>query len=334
MAPILTDTFGRHHSYLRISLTERCNLRCRYCMPEQGVDLKPRDEILTFEEIERLARLFISEGVNKIRLTGGEPLVRQDVEVVVDRLGRLRSEGLDTLAITTNGLLLRKKLDRLLGAGVNLFNISLDTLVADRFTHISRRQGHGLVVAAIDELLERAAVGNDLTVKLNCVVMRGFNDDEVIDFVRLAKDRPLEVRFIEYMPFDDNGWQDGELVPYRELLDRIAEELSFVRREDGPSATSKTYQVDGHTGTFGFITSMSEDFCDGCNRLRITADGNLKVCLFGPAEVSLRDAMRAGDSDDNLRQVISEAVSRKKARHAGMYTIAETQNRPMILIGG
>ncbi|MEZ4701986.1 MAG: GTP 3',8-cyclase MoaA [Rhodothermales bacterium] len=326
---MLTDTFGRHHTYLRISLTERCNLRCQYCMPAEGVPLKPHADILTFEEIERLSRLFVEAGVTKIRLTGGEPLVRKDVEDVVGRIGRL--EGLRTFAMTTNGLLLPKKLPALHAAGVNLLNISLDTLREDRFATITRREGFELVMRAIDMAIEYGY----RPVKINCVVLRGFNDDELADFVTLTREKPIEVRFIEYMPFEGNGWKDDRFMAYTEMIERIeAEHPGLARQEDGPNETSKTYRVPGYAGSVGFITSMSENFCGGCNRLRITADGNLKVCLFGNAEVSLRDAMRAGASDATMREIVEAAVQRKKAAHAGMYNIAAGENRPMILIGG
>lgn len=329
MSDMLTDTFGRRHTYLRISLTERCNLRCRYCMPAEGVPLSPRDHLLSFEEIERIAALFVRAGVDKIRLTGGEPLVRKDVETVVERLGQL--PGLRTLALTTNGLLLPKKLARLHAAGVNLLNISLDTLRPERFTHITRRQGFDLVLAAIDQALAYGYA----PVKINCVVLRGFNDDELADFVRMTEDRPLEVRFIEYMPFDGNGWSDDVFMPYTEMIARIEQQLpALTRLQDGPNDTSKTYQVPGFRGRVGFITSMSEHFCSSCNRLRLTADGSLKVCLFGRAEVSLRDALRAGATDAELEALIQAAVLRKRAQHAGMHEIARSENRPMILIGG
>ena len=325
----LTDTFGRRHTYLRISLTERCNLRCQYCMPAEGVPLQPQSHILTFEEIERIARLFVTSGVDKIRLTGGEPLVRKEVEQLIDRLGAL--EGLKTLAITTNGLLLPKKIDRLHRAGVNLLNISLDTLQPDKFTAITRRPGFEIVMDAIDKAL---ALGYQ-PLKVNCVVMRGFNDDELPAFAEWTRDRPIEVRFIEYMPFDGNSWGDDRFMAYTEMIERIqAEHPTLVRMEDDVNATSKTYHIPGYAGRLGFITSMSEHFCGSCNRLRITADGNLKVCLFGKAEVSLRDAIRDGASDEALLEIIQAAVHRKKAKHAGMYQIAASENRPMILIGG
>jgi cyclic pyranopterin phosphate synthase len=327
-ADALTDGFGRRHTYLRIALVERCNLRCRYCMPAGGLDWTPDERLLTDDEILRLARLFAEGGVTKIRLTGGEPLLRPQVAELAERIGKVK--GVETLAMTTNGLLLPKKLDRLHEAGVGKLNISLDTLREERFEEMTRRCGFPLVLRAIDAAIERG-----YRPKVNCVVMRGVNDDEVPDFVRFTKERPVEVRFIEYMPFGGNGWQDDRLVPFRELLGRVEDAFpSLESRADGPHETARTYRVPGFAGRVGFIASMTAPFCEGCNRLRLTADGHLKVCLFGQKEVSLRDPMRTGATDDELRRIVSRAVGGKQARHAGMYTIAERKNRPMIAIGG
>ncbi len=328
---VLVDSFARRHTYLRVSLTERCNLRCTYCMPAEGVPLQPRENLLTFEEIERLVRLFVAAGVDKVRLTGGEPLVRKDVEHLVDRLGAI--SGLRTLAMTTNGLLLRKKIDRLVSGGLNHLNISLDTLRPDRFESVTRRKGLDIVLDAIDLAVTRGLA----PLKINCVVMRGVNSDELLDFVSLARNRALEVRFIEYMPFSGNGWSDDELVPFEEMLDQIKArhpDIAAIDDDLSPGETSREYRIPGFSGSVGFITSMTKHFCGSCNRLRITADGNLKVCLFGNSEVSLRDQMRAGASDEQLSKLIGLAVGRKKASHAGMHVIAASDNRPMILIGG
>ncbi len=325
---VLADGFGRLHTYLRISLVEHCNLRCRYCMPDDGLDWTPAASLLTKREIVRLARLFVQQGVSKIRLTGGEPLLRQDIDGIAESIGSL--PGLRTLAITTNGLLLPKKLDRLRTAGLNLINISLDTLCADRFEEITRRRGLSLVLRAVDEALRQGFV----PVKVNCVVMRGFNDDELVDFVEWTRELPIEVRFIEFMPFDGNRWDVSRLFSYKEMLEVIQQSFPLERLVGGPNDVSKTYRVPGFVGRIGFITSMTENFCEGCNRLRITADGNLKVCLFGRTELSLRDAMRSGASDDELLDVISAAIGRKRARHAGMHNLATMTNRPMITIGG
>ncbi|XP_033368461.1 molybdenum cofactor biosynthesis protein 1 isoform X4 [Parus major] len=268
----LVDSFGRQHNYLRISLTEKCNLRCQYCMPEEGVQLTPKSELLTAQEIITLARLFVKEGVEKIRLTGGEPLIRPDVVDIV---------------------------------------------------------GFHKVIEGIHKATE---LGYH-PVKVNCVVMRGFNEDEVLDFVDFTKDLPLDVRFIEYMPFDGNKWNFKKMVSYKEMLDTIKQrwpELEKLPCET--SSTAKSYKVPHFQGQISFITSMSEHFCGSCNRLRITADGNLKVCLFGNSEVSLRDHLRSGASEEELIQIIGKAVGRKKKQHAGMFNISQMKNRPMVLI--
>ncbi|NWZ19145.1 MOCS1 protein, partial [Asarcornis scutulata] len=323
----LTDSFGRQHNYLRISLTEKCNLRCQYCMPEEGVQLTPKSELLTAQEIITLARLFVKEGVEKIRLTGGEPLIRPDVVDIVGQLNKL--EGLKTIAITTNGINLARLLPRLKEAGVNAVNISLDTLVPAKYEFVVRRKGFHKVMEGIHKATELGY----RPVKVNCVVMRGFNEDELLGFVEFTKDLPLDVRFIEYMPFDGNKWNFKKMVSYKEMLDTIKQrwpELEKLPCE--ASSTAKSYKVPHFQGQISFITSMSEHFCGSCNRLRITADGNLKVCLFGSSEVSLRDHLRSGASQEELVEIIGAAVSRKKKQHAGMFNISQMKNRPMILI--
>ncbi len=329
MTDILTDNFGRRHTYLRISLTERCNLRCTYCMPEEGVDLSPREALLTFEEIERLATLFVEAGVRKIRLTGGEPLVRRDVEKLAKRLAAI--DQLESLAITTNGILLDRKGSALRKAGVDSLNISLDTFRPDRFFQITRRKGLERVLASIQDALE---LGFD-PVKVNCVVMRGVNDDELTDFVAYTETMPVQVRFIEYMPFSGNGWNDAQFVSYGEMMTAIEGRFGeLVPLQDGANDTTRSFRVSDWAGSIGFITSMSDHFCGTCNRLRLTADGNLKVCLFGASEISLRDSLRAGATNAELQFLIDAAVKRKAAHHAGMYQLADADDRPMILIGG
>ncbi len=325
---VLCDGFGRIHNYLRISLVERCNLRCNYCMPEEDLDWTSPEDLLTDEEIIRIAKLFVEQGVTKIRLTGGEPLLRTNIEYIAKKLGSL--PGLKTLAITTNGLLLKRKLPALQSAGINLLNISLDTLRPNRFKEITRRDGLNLVLDAIDFAIEAGYS----PVKINCVIMRGINEDEIIDFVELTRNKPVEVRFIEFMPFDGNRWNENRLVPHVEMLNRICRVYPIEILEFGRNETAKMYRVPGFLGQIGMITSMTDDFCEGCNRLRITADGHLKVCLFGRAEVNLQNAMRNGVSDENLLDLISTAVGSKHARHAGMHLIATSKNRPMITIGG
>ncbi|XP_076235842.1 molybdenum cofactor synthesis 1 isoform X2 [Calliopsis andreniformis] len=324
---LLTDSFGRHHTYLRISVTERCNLRCLYCMPAEGVKLTKNDGILRTEEIIKLADLFVKEGVNKIRLTGGEPTVRKDIVHIIAGLKEL--SGLKQVAITTNGLTLTRQLPSLRRAGLDAVNISLDTLRENRFEQFTRRKGWTRVMAAIDLAIQ---LGYN---PVNCVIMKGLNDDELIDFVDLTKHRPIDVRFIEYMPFQGNEWNESKMVSFsamKKMIRDVYPDLQRLRNEH--SDTSKAYHVPGFSGQIGFITSMSDNFCNSCNRLRITADGNLKVCLFeGKGEVSLRDALRNGASDDILKELIRIAVQRKKKQHAGMFNLSQMENRPMILIG-
>nr|XP_022901563.1 molybdenum cofactor biosynthesis protein 1 [Onthophagus taurus] len=313
----LTDTFGRFHNYLRISLTEKCNLRCQYCMPAEGVTLSPKQNLLTLDEIVRVAKLFVKEGVNKIRLTGGEPTVRKDL---VDIIATLKSiPGLETVAMTTNGIVLTRQLVALQRAGLDIINVSLDSLKPERYEKITRRKG-----------LEKVKMGIDLAlqlgykpVKINCVLIKGFNDDEIIDFVNLTENKNIDIRFIEYMPFSGNKWEIKKMFPYKNILEKIKEtHPDFYQLPNGPNDTSKGWKVPGFEGQVGFITSMSEHFCHSCNRLRITADGHLKVCLFGNREISLRDAMRAGCNDDDLTALIEAAVKKKKKQHAGTF------NRP------
>lgn len=329
VSDMLVDSFGRLHTYLRISLSERCNLRCQYCMPADGVELTPSPELLSKDEIVRLANLFVNCGVNKIRLTGGEPTIRKDIEEICLQLSEMK--GLKTLAITTNGLTLARKLPKLKTCGLTTVNISLDTLVPAKFEFMTRRRGHEKVMESINAAVD---LGYD-PVKVNCVVMRGFNEDEICDFVELTREKPINIRFIEFMPFDGNVWNVKKLVPYSEMMERVVAKFSNLKRlNDDPTDTAKNFKIEGHRGTVSFITSMTEHFCAGCNRLRLLADGNLKVCLFGSSEVSLRDPMRSGADDSELMEIIGRAVKRKKAAHAGMFDLANTANRPMIRIGG
>ncbi|XP_060018810.1 molybdenum cofactor biosynthesis protein 1 isoform X6 [Lagenorhynchus albirostris] len=296
-------------------------------MPEEGVPLTPKADLLTTEEILTLARLFVKEGVDKIRLTGGEPLIRPDVVDIVAQLHQL--EGLRTIGVTTNGINLARLLPQLQEAGLSTINISLDTLVPAKFEFIVRRKGFRKVMEGIHKAIE---LGYS-PVKVNCVVMRGLNEDELLDFVALTEGLPLDVRFIEYMPFDGNKWNFKKMVSYKEMLDTLRQqwpELEKLPEEE--SSTAKAFKIPGFRGRVSFITSMSEHFCGTCNRLRITADGNLKVCLFGNSEVSLRDHLRAGASEEELLRIIGAAVGRKKRQHAGMFNISQMKNRPMILI--
>lgn len=365
----LTDTFNRQHDYLRISITEKCNLRCLYCMPEEGVPLSPKKHLLTPHEILYLSSLFVSQGVSKIRLTGGEPTIHPQILSILRNIGSLRSKGLKELALTTNGLTLHRKLDSMVESGVTGINLSLDTLDPFQFEIMTRRRGFEQVMKSIDRILDMKRIGARLKLKINAVVIRGLNDAQIMPFVEMTQDKDIEVRFIEYMPFDGNRWSSQKLLSYQEMLAIIRQKYPDVQKIQGhPNDTSKTFQVPGFAGQIGFITSMTEHFCGSCNRLRITSDGNLKVCLFGNSEVSLRDmlrtnfnngepidqeaweAMRQVEMDRHegraegelgsqskemeLLDVIGAAVKRKKAQHAGMEDLKDMKNRPMILIGG
>ncbi|KAG6036999.1 hypothetical protein E4U40_007391 [Claviceps sp. LM458 group G5] len=342
----LTDKYNRQHDYLRISITERCNLRCVYCMPAEGVPLSPNRDLLTTPEIIMLSSIFVSQGVSKIRLTGGEPTVRRDIVSLMQQIGALRTDGLKELCITTNGITLRRKLDSMVQAGLTGVNLSLDTLDPWQFQIMTRRQGFEAVRDSIDRILEMNKLGAGIKLKINCVVMRGVNDGQVLPFVEMTREKDLEVRFIEYMPFDGNRWNKNKMLGYSEMLDMIREQHPGLQKVvDHKNDTSKAWHIPGFAGRIGFITSMTHNFCGTCNRLRITSDGNLKVCLFGNAEVSLRDILRrynngdpiealdtARPEADQLLDIIGMAVKNKKAKHAGLGELEHMKNRPMILI--
>lgn len=335
VAPALIDTFYRQHDYLRISLTEKCNLRCFYCMPEEGVELSPKEHILTDDEVIRLATLFVKSGVTKIRLTGGEPTVRKGMMNLIGRINELRQYGLRSIAMTTNGIGLHRKLPDMIKNGLTHINISLDTMDPFQFEIMTRRPGHESVLKTIDVALNSPDLKS---VKLNMVVMKGLNDREVPDFVEWTKDKDVSVRFIEFMPFTGNKWSKNKMVPSSELLERVRERYPTIDKAPPElNETARSWQIPGHKGSLGFISSMSDHFCATCNRLRLTADGQIKVCLFDAKEVSLRDIMRNGGTDEDLLKIIGVAVQGKHAKHAGMENIENIDvitNRPMILIGG
>eukprot|EP01130_Rhizamoeba_saxonica_P004776 TRINITY_DN1942_c0_g1_i1.p1 TRINITY_DN1942_c0_g1~~TRINITY_DN1942_c0_g1_i1.p1 ORF type:complete len:359 (+),score=59.44 TRINITY_DN1942_c0_g1_i1:77-1153(+) len=326
----VTDSYGRLHNYLRISLTERCNLRCTYCMPEKGVDLTPQDQLLTNEEIFRIVNVFAQCGVDKVRLTGGEPSIRKDIVNIVHEIAQV--DGIKTVGMTSNGIALHRKLEDLKQSGLNALNLSLDTLDKDKFAQISRRNGLPLVLKSINKALD---LGYN-PVKINCVVTKGFNDNEILDFVAWTKDYPIQVRFIEYMPFDGNIWTDENFLSYGDMIKIIKQNFDLKQLPLENNHTSKDYYVPGFKGSVGFISSMSNQFCGSCNRLRLLADGSLKLCLFGRKEYSIRDHIRNGATNQELKEFILSSVQNKKPSHDGMYNIEKKKglNRPMIKIGG
>lgn len=323
----LEDTFGRVHRDLRIAVTDRCNFRCQYCMTEEGMVWMPREELLSFEEIERVARLLVERyGVDSIRLTGGEPTVRAHLSRLIRKLSAL---GVD-LAMTTNGATLRLVAEDLHDAGLNRLNISLDSLQKERFIELTRRDDLDRVLDGIDAALE---AGFD-PVKINVVLMNGINDDEIVDFARFGREKGVIVRFIEFMPLDaDEQWGPDRVVPLQRVIDEVHAEFPLVAvpRTSAP-ATRYTY-ADGQ-GEIGVIATVTEKFCDTCDRIRLTADGQFRNCLFAVTDYNLRDALRADASDDDVAAIIEGAVHDKWAGH-GIDTVHFIRpKRNMSQIGG
>ena len=331
MSAPLTDRFGREHRSLRISIVDKCDLRCTYCMPEDQQFLK-RDELMTREEIATLARLFVERyGVTKLRLTGGEPLLRPDVVDIVRDLSALPVK----LGLTTNALGLHRHLDGLIDAGLTSLNISLDTFDAERFRQIARRDGFDTVWRNIHLALERG-----LRVKVNMVVMRGVNDDEVLRFVELTRDHPVHVRFIEFMPFAGNKWGRERVYTYGEMLGHIGSVHSFTKLQDDPHSTAKSYRVDGWPGTFAVISTVTEPFCGTCDRLRLTAEGKMRNCLFAREETDLLTPLRNGE---DVAPLIEANVLGKHLMLGGLppfkpeaeeQVLKDLSERPMVSIGG
>lgn len=329
---ILMDDFGRKHNYLRISLLEKCNLRCTYCMPADGIALSPKASLMTADEIFALAQTFVENGVDKIRLTGGEPLLRKDFPEIVSKLSTLKT----SLSITTNGILIDRHIDVLKQANIKKINLSLDTLIASKFHTVTLRNQFEKVVDNLHLLLN-----NDFQVKVNVVLMKGFNDNEIIDFIKLTQFLPISVRFIEFMPFAGNEWDRSKMVSQNEILGQLETSFSsedILKLEDEKNFTARTYKIKGFQGDFGIISSITNPFCDGCNRIRLTANGKIKNCLFSNSETDLLTPFRNGESITNL---ISESIKNKKKVRAGMVTVSEIDNpelhfgnRSMIAIGG
>lgn len=329
---ILTDTFGREHAYLRISLTERCNLRCTYCMPAEGIALSPKSHLMTYEEIYTIAKLFVDHGVTKIRLTGGEPLVRKDAPIILEKLASLPVE----LAITTNAVSVDRYVEPFKKFGIENINVSLDSLNPEKFKQITRRDYFERTFNNIMLLINEG-----FRIKINAVLMKGFNDDEIVDFIHFTKNHPISMRFIEFMPFDGNKWNLEKTVSYQEVMDRVNshfKEGEIIRLQDAPNDTSKNYKIEGYEGSFAIISSVTNPFCDTCNRLRLTANGHLKNCLFSSSESDLLTPLREGKS---IEPIIQKAVQAKLKIRGGMDTMKKLQNpdlhgknRSMITIGG
>jgi cyclic pyranopterin phosphate synthase len=307
----LIDGHGRLIGDVRVSVTDRCNFRCQYCMPAEGLPWLERDEILRFEEIVRIVRLLGAMGVHDVRLTGGEPLVRRGFPELAGMLTQLPD--VRDLSVTTNGFLLERDAEALVRAGIDRFNVSVDSLQRDRFFAVTRRDALPQVLRGLELL---ASFPEAHPIKVNAVAMRGFTEDEVLPFAELARRTPYEIRFIEFMPLDaDRAWSPDQVLAGREIREAIDAVYPLEAEPREPSATARTYRfADGH-GKIGFINPVSEPFCADCNRIRLTADGRLRTCLFSLRETDLRAPLRAGADDRELEQIVRDAVWRKELKH-------------------
>lgn len=326
---MLTDSYNRVHNYLRISLTDNCNLRCFYCMPEDDYEFTPASRLMQANEISELANIFVNLGVNKIRLTGGEPLVRKDAAGIILALSKLPVK----LTLTTNGTRLHEYVETLQEANIRSLNISLDTLQSDKFQLITRRDQFKTVFDNIKLLAEKG-----FHVKINVVVMKGLNEGEINDFIEWTKYEPVHIRFIEFMPFTGNRWTSNKVFTWQEMLEVIQKKYTVVRLQDDEHDTAKGYMVPGHTGTFAVISTMSAPFCSGCNRIRLTADGKIKNCLFSNEETDLLSALRKGE---DVEPLIRKNIYAKAKELGGQFTAdfghlhaEDIHNRSMITIGG
>jgi GTP 3',8-cyclase len=325
----LVDAFGRVATDLRVSVIDRCNFRCTYCMPAEGLPWLAKDETLTADEIVRLVRLFVRMGVRAVKFTGGEPTVRPDLPELVRGVRAVRDD-LD-LSLTTNGFLLDRLAGPLRAAGLDRVTVSCDSLLAHRFAEMTRRDALGRVTAG----LQAASAAGFSPVKVNCVVIRGSNDDEVVDFARLARETGYEVRFIEYMPLDaDRTWDRSNVVPSSEVFDAISRIFPLAPVRGGSEAATTFRFADGAPGAVGFISSVTEPFCESCDRLRLTADGRLLPCLFALDDTDLRTPLRGGASDEDLSARIRQGVRGKWAGHRINQPNFVRPARSMSMIGG
>jgi len=326
---MIQDEFGRVHNYLRISLTDNCNLRCFYCMPDEEYDFTPAARLMQTEEVEQLAGLFVMEGVTKIRLTGGEPLVRKDAAKIIESLSALPVE----LVMTTNATRMHEFINVLKDSSIRTINISLDTLQPDKFLLVTRRDLFHMVRSNIELLLHHG-----FKVKINVVVMKGFNENEINDFIRWAMHIPIQIRFIEFMPFSGNRWERNKVFSMNDMFSEIGSQFEFLPIENELHDTAKHFIIPGHVGSFAIISTMSAPFCSTCNRMRLTADGKLKNCLFSTGETDLLTPLR---NHKDVTPLIHASI-RSKAKQLGgqfsgtfdMLDAASIHNRPMITIGG
>jgi GTP 3',8-cyclase len=327
----LLDTFARVHDNLRISVTDRCNIRCFYCMPEENVQYAPREEILSFEEIERFVRVAATLGVNKIRITGGEPLVRKDLPVLISKLCAI--PGIRDIALTTNGVLLARHARALYDAGLRRLNVHLDTLDRERFRHITRRDDFSKVMEGIDTA-QRIGFG---PIKINAVAVKNLVEPDVVPLARFGRERGIAIRFIEFMPLDSQGlWARENVLSADEIIETLSREISpLIEIPDrDPRAPATEYRYADGGGTVGFIASVTRPFCLNCNRVRLTSDGKLRYCLFAIEETDVRALLRSGAPDEEIAATIRETVHRKWLGHEINTSKFVAPPRPMYAIGG
>jgi len=327
----LVDTFSRIHDNLRISVTDRCNIRCFYCMPEEGVEYVAREEILSFEEIERFVRVAVSLGVTKLRITGGEPLVRKDLAVLVSKLAAL--PGIKDLALTTNGVLLPRQARPLYEAGLRRLNVHLDTLDRDRFLRITRRDDLPRVLEGLEEA-QRAGFAK---IKINAVAVKNLIEPDIVPLVRFGRERGYEVRFIEFMPLDAQGlWSRKEVLSASEIIEILSREIApLIEIPDrDPRAPATEYRFADGIGSVGFVASVTRPFCLNCNRIRLTSDGKLRYCLFAIEETDVKELLRSGAPDEEIAATIRATVQKKWIGHEINSTKFVAPPRPMYAIGG
>ena len=326
----LVDSWGREIRSLRVSVTDKCTFRCRYCMPAEGLEWLPREEVLSFEEIARLVRVLSEMGVDEVRLTGGEPLVRRDLPVLVSFLSEI--PGVRDLSLTTNGVLLDRQAGPLVEAGLTRLNVSLDSLSHVRFAEITRRDALDRVLAGLEEAERYPELR---PIKVNCVAIRGFTEEEVPALAELARRKPYVVRFIEFMPLDaDEAWKEDEVLTGGEIRALIEERWPLVEVPAKPSSTARRFRFADGAGEIGFVNPVSEPFCSSCDRIRLTADGQLRTCLFSRREWNLKAPLREGATDDELVQLIRFAVRHKELKHKINDPGFVRASRSMSQIGG
>jgi cyclic pyranopterin phosphate synthase len=327
---LLHDGHGRRITDLRVSVTDRCNFRCQYCMPAEGMPWLEREEVLSFEEIERLVGLMTRLGIEDVRLTGGEPLARRELPVLASMLARI--PGIRDLSLTTNGYLLERDAGALAAAGIQRVNVSIDSLQRDRFFQITRRDALPKVLRGLRAIADQPSIDR---VKVNALGIRGFTEEEILPFCELARSSGIQVRFIEFMPLDaDHAWSRDQVLTGEEIRKVIESRFELIEARREPSATARVFHFADGRGEIGFVNPVSEPFCADCNRVRLTSDGKLRTCLFSMTETDLRDPLRAGATDAELERLIREAVWRKELKHRINQPGFVQPERTMSAIGG